>query len=96
MVAQCCGYNLSSSGEKVLRWGWFIITGVVLLTGIIMTSVGSGAVYGIGIVMILVSIAAFVLWVCYQCNVGGWKEKGCKNCLLGCGGCCPQTDSGTL
>ena len=97
MVAQCCGYPLSDTGVKVLKWGWPIFGGVVLLIGIILTGVGGNqGLSGGGILTIFIAIAIFLTWMCYQCNVGGWKDPGCGRCLLGCSGCCPQTGYGDL
>ena len=60
MVAQCCGYPLSETGVKVLRWGWPTVTGVILLIGIILTGVGhtnsDGGLYGGGIFTIFLAI----------------------------------------
>ena len=100
MVVQCCGYPLSETGVKVLRWGWPLLSGVTLLIGIILTGVGhtngDGGLYGGGVVMILAAIVVFLLWICYQCNIGGWKDPGCSRCILGCGMCCPQQGYGEL
>lgn len=105
-MAICCGHTLSQRGEKVIRWTWLSMTTMMLLCGIILTSVGHEQgrddIYAWGILTILISICVFVLWVCYQCNYWGWQDPGCGRCHLGClecaGACvcCPRSGYGEL
>lgn len=100
MGDRCFGRSLSDVSIKLLKWGWPIVASVVLIIGIVLTSVGHGnadnALYAGGILTIFGAIAIFVFWGCYQCNVGGIRDPGCINNRECMNNCCQRTSYGEL
>lgn len=78
-----CQPGLSGSRENIVKWGWLSIVFGMLVIGIVMIVVGNiqshQSLYIGGIFVIIVTIANFIMWTMYQCNLCGWQEK-CRCC----------------
>ena len=83
-MTQCCGRQISQTGERFIKWAWLALAIVMLIVctilfaiGFIGTNKNAQAFTLASCFVFIATIINFAIWICYHCNSCGIKDEGC-------------------